>query len=435
LLPLLLLGGCVADNNLWDDSPDGMSTTPGYGLVRMNFTTNVWPQAADTRTPAEGYDVALTDVHLILYDAAGQYVLADYFNSLLDKCQLVAPIANDYTLVAIANTADPDFVARRQGDLATLSGLRALTTADLAAWDDIAAAPALLMTGLAGGVDVVQNQVTRATLPIRRLAAKIQLDVTAAQAEEIRITDYTLYNLPRRTRLLLEALPTEALEADTATARAPGDAVTPLRAADWMTSDTLAPAAGATAFSRTFYMYENRPGIRPAIAAQQDKTPAKVLPDSCTYLVVRGSSPAYRFLEWTICLGANPTDNFNIKRSCLYTYHVTLTTSSTDTRVKMEKGEVSLGISPLVPGDEGRSKDTGYSFIGPAVKPGLNPDDEGRPKDAGYDFVSPDVKPGIAPAGEGRPKDADYHFVGPALKPGIAPAQEKVLPDVDYSFK
>jgi hypothetical protein len=372
----------VADDNLWLDDDLTIPTRPGYGIIRMNFTANVWPRPADTRTTGGDIDDILTDVHIILFDtAADTIVVTDYFDSSFTRCQIHAPIGTDYTLVAIANTADPDFLT--DNSLSTLTKVKAFATPDITAWDDISNASALMMTGTKGNINIEQDKITKTELLLTRVAAKVKLHVTTKEVDDITITGYTLHNLPVRTRLIRNSLTSEADSVDNNTTRAPGDAVSGTRAGDWITSPSVDFTTTTTDFDYTFYMYENRPGVNDTISAQRYKTPAAIA-DSCTYLVVHGTSPTYSVMEWTVCLGANATTNFNIKRNCLYTYNILLSATSSDSRVKMEKGEISLSISPITT-DTDKSLGSAYRFDKPTVAIPFTPVDKGGQK-TDYEF-------------------------------------------------
>lgn len=334
---LLFLSGCVRD-----ESPEGDQA--GMGRLRFALST-ASSHDASTRVMDES---AINDLYLLVYDASHQLLKREYYSSPLaspSDLTLSVRSGSGYTVYGIANTGDESLFSD-VSSIRTEEGLKTFTTSALSSWNSIEGSNYMLMSGSVAGVTVLasssnpSNPVSTCSLSLKRLAAKVALDVGIAAGSNVTISGYRIYGIPKKSYYIAHPLSTEENVdgVDTQTTRAE-DACLPANGGDWTDSGELTPTSG-TSINTSFYMYENRPGVNTAITAQLQKVKANVPAspaDSAAYVVIYGKAPGYVSLSWKIYLGANNTTNFNIKRNCTYTCTVTLKPNDSDVRINYNK--------------------------------------------------------------------------------------------------
>lgn len=339
LLCLLVpLWGCVYENSPEEDMETGM--------LRFVLSTDV-PRDASTRSA----DVnAIHDIHLLVYDASHKLLKRVYYPSPLTSpvdLTLQVRVGSGYTVYGIANTGNESLFSNVSA-IDTEDKLKAFPTGTLSSWDAITNGNYLLMSGSAPDVSVLASSAGSSTcsLSLKRLAAKVTLNVGIAAGSGVTITGYRIYGIPKKSYYIAHPLSTEENKdgVDEQPTRAQ-DACLPANASDWTNSGTI-PLSDVTAFNTVFYMYENRPGVNTSITLQKDKIKAKVPgtpADSAAYVEVYGKAPGYSSLSWKVYLGANNTSNFNVKRNCEYTCNITLKPNDSDTRITYKKPTVWAG--------------------------------------------------------------------------------------------
>ncbi len=337
LLVLLFLSGCVREESS-EDAPAGI------GVLRFSLFT-ASSHDVSTRVIDES---AINDLYLLVYDASHQLLKKEYYSSPLaspSDLTLSVRSGSGYTVYGIANTGNESLFSD-VSVINTEEKLKAFTTGALSSWNDIDSGSYMLMSGSVVGVTVLASSsnasapTSTCSLSLKRLAAKVTLNVGITAGSGVTITGYRVYGIPKKSYYIAHPLSTEENSdgVDEQPTRAQ-DACLPAGAGDWTDSGVLTPTSG-TSINTTFYMYENRPGVNTDIALQKGKvkeavpgTPA----DSAAYVVIYGNAPGYISLSWKIYLGANATTNFNIKRNCTYTCTVTLKPNDSDVRINYNK--------------------------------------------------------------------------------------------------
>ena len=333
---LFFLWGCVSD-----EYPPGNDTR--MGVLRFALSTDI-PHDVSTRSVNEN---AINDLHLLVYDASHKLLKKVYYSSPMASSTdltLLIRAGSGYTVYGIANTGNSSLFANVSA-VDTEDELKAFTTV-LSSWDGIGNGSYLLLSGSVANVTVSASSSnlsapsSTCSLPLKRLAAKVTLNVGIASGSGVTVSGYCIYGLPKKSCYVAHPLTTEenADGIDTQTNRAV-DASLPTNGADW-TNSGLVSLSNVTSFNTSFYMYENRPGVNTSITLQNQKIKANVPAtpaDSAAYVMIYGKAPGYSSLSWKIYLGGNNTGNFNMKRNCQYTYNITLKPNDSDTRITYKK--------------------------------------------------------------------------------------------------
>ncbi|TWV14423.1 DUF4906 domain-containing protein [Bacteroidaceae bacterium HV4-6-C5C] len=320
-----------------DDSTAGLSEDRD-AVIRFQINADT-PKDGITRSIDE--DI-INDLHVLVYNSAGELTGKSYttFSGTTYTVSVLARSGTGCKIYAIANTGSPTLF---DGDVAgTETKLRAITT-NLATWstfNNTSGTVYLPMSGnittdIAAGTTSLQGGIT-----VKRLVAKVTLDVSIASGSGVIISGYCLYGIPGKSYYVAHPLTTEenADGIDTQTTRAT-DGSLPANSGDW-TNSGLVSLSNVTSFNTSFYMYENRPGVNTAISAQSQKIKANVPAtpaDSAAYVVIYGKATGYSRLSWKIYLGGNNTTNFNVKRNFKYTCTITLKPNESDTRINYKR--------------------------------------------------------------------------------------------------
>ncbi|TWV14417.1 DUF4906 domain-containing protein [Bacteroidaceae bacterium HV4-6-C5C] len=305
-------------------------------VIRFQINADT-PKDATTRSVDED---KISDLHILVYNSAGELTGKSYttFSGTTYTVSVLARSGTGCKIYAIANTGSP---ALFDGAVAgTEDKLKAMTT-NLATWATFNATSGTVYLPMSGSVTTDISAGTSSLqggITVKRLMARITLNVGVAAGSGITISGYRVYGIPGRSYYVPHPLATEEQTIDAQTTRAV-DASLPANSGDWINSG-LVSLANVTSFSGNFYMYENRAGVNAGITAQNQKIKANVPAtpaDSAAYVMIYGRSSTYTSLSWKIYLGANNTGNFNIKRNNQYTYTITLKPTESDTRIIFKK--------------------------------------------------------------------------------------------------
>lgn len=287
-------------------------------------------QQTDATTRVE--ENLIKDLHILIYDSNGNLIGQKYTTN--NTVTINTHSATDCTIYAIANTGTPELF--NSYDIHWENNLKNKTYS-LYDWNSLTKNNVLPMTGSQSHINIATGNNSLPDITVKRIAAKITLNVNIDQGYGINIDSYRIYGIPNKTYYVLHPLDTESEPTDTQTTRAK-DAAIPSQPTDWTDSGSISPNS-PTNINTIFYMFENRAGINTTITQQKEKIKANA-PDSATYVVIYGKATGYKFLSWEIYLGATTTTNFNIKRNCNYTYNITLKPTTTDTRVTYKKSSI-----------------------------------------------------------------------------------------------
>jgi hypothetical protein len=333
--------GCIRE----DLSGNGGEEDVPMGV--LGFELSAGSQAnVTTRSVDEN---AINDIHLLVYDGSHKLLKKEYFPSPTSspvQLTMLLPAGSGYTVYGIANTGNGSLFSNVSA-VDTEDKLKAFSTGALSSWNAIGSGSNLLLSGSVGNVTVsasssnVSAPASTCSLSLKRLVAKVTLDVSIASGSGITISGYRIYGIPTKSYYIAHPLNTEDSADDTNTSRATDACLPENSDTDWTNSGQI-KLSNATSFNTSFYMYENRVGVNTTIAAQKNKMKANVPgtpADSAAYMVIDGMALGYRRLSWKIYLGANNTSNFNMKRNWPYTYTITLKANDSDTRITYKKSK------------------------------------------------------------------------------------------------
>lgn len=151
---------------------------------------------------------------------------------------------------------------------------------------------------------------------LRRNVAKITYNITVdPSASDIVLRSVEMMNIPRKNLLFKELT------------------IPQLNASDYMRgSYSEIPSSLASAYSGVDYVFENPQGSIFAITQQEQKNPQNA-PQNATYLLIRAQKGT-KALAYTVYLGVNNTDNFDVRRNSSHTLNIRiLDDDKTDTRI------------------------------------------------------------------------------------------------------
>jgi hypothetical protein len=331
LCSVLLLTACVNETLTIDDS----YLPEGYGLLSLSLKN---AEADNNIVGTRVSESQVHDLHVLIYDDSGALVIRRYYSTSLASYVIPVPDGSGYTVYAIANTGSDDTFT--DDNASTMTKLESLTTS-ISAWNTIGTASYMLASAKATSVTVDKTRDdNECSLSLKRLAAKITINIAAASGQYVNIESFKIGNLPSKSYYVAHPLSTEDVATDVS-----GEAGTDATATTdtWLSipSQTTITDNAVTGFS--FYMFENRRGVNSGITAQKDKGAVNA-PNNATYIEIEGETHQNKGV-WRVYLGANNTSNFNIKRNTAYTYNITLTPTATDTRVTWTAQPASGGGS------------------------------------------------------------------------------------------
>ncbi|MCI1683040.1 MAG: DUF4906 domain-containing protein [Bacteroides sp.] len=321
-------------------SSGGDEQTDAVIRLTINAAT---PQSASTRSVNED---KIHNLHVLVYNSSGELTGKSY--STFDESESVYTVTvnarsgDGCKIYAIANTNNTNSSTLFDGTVAnTEEKLKAIATSSTA-WGDLNNSSATTTYLPMCGSTTVNISAGSTTLDggmkVKRLVAKVRLNVGIASGSGVTISGYRIYGVPKKSYYVAHPLTTEEQTTDTQPTRAE-DACLPANASNW-TDSGLISLSEVTSFNASFYMYENRPGVNADITLQKNKIKAKVPgtpADSAAYVMIYGKATGYSSLSWKVYLGANNTSNFNVKRNCQYTCNITLKPNDSDTRISYKK--------------------------------------------------------------------------------------------------
>lgn len=326
---LIMSASCVEDTLIVNtEAPAGE-----YGMLSLSLNRSVGVGTAVSTRAVNVTD--LHDLHILVYNSAGNLIEQRYFATILsgNKYEFPVPVGNGYTVYGIANTNDE--TAFDEDNAGTTAELEALTTG-ITSWNALDADTYMLMTGKVSSVNVLDKvEHNPCALTLTRIASKVTIKVTVDEPN-LTISDYQVFGLPAKTYLIEQPLPVvdyDEGENDTNTSRATGDAAT--AAADFLSTPKTETTTG---FSVSFYMFENRAGVATGVTSGEKNkgTSAGTFTTNAARIVIHGAKTVsgWDAITWTVYLGGNNFNNYNVKRNGTYSYNISLKRASyADTRI------------------------------------------------------------------------------------------------------
>lgn len=320
-LLLLLFGtvGCVNDFNI----EQTFSQTKNNTLVTF-ILNDVDIREVKTRAVDES---TISDAHILIF-STGHYVSSKYSSG--STITMKVPSGSEYSIYIIANTGNSTLFegsgAIYLKNEATF--LKMMQTYDASV--DASVNNRLVMTGFKKNVKITGDSQSISDIFLERIVAKINLNVKVAKG--LSITGYSIKNLHSLTYLIARPNLNEPDPNDLAV----GDdydkdkAVNHTQDLDFTTTEMS---------NVTFYMYQNRAGGRKKIAGgygslNEESEKAKYAPDKATYIEIRTKGDTYTEAKHRIYLGADNSNNYNIKRNGVYTYYISIKDKmNVDTRI------------------------------------------------------------------------------------------------------
>lgn len=152
-------------------------------------------------------------------------------------------------------------------------------------------------------IAATERSVQLPAVEVRRQVAKIVYRIAVdASAPDIRLLSVCFENVPRCGTLFGEAAPSAAAD-------------------DYCTDGRVEiPPAEASACSGVFYMLQNLQGTVPSITSQRGKNRDNA-PRFATRMLIRAAR-GNRILDYTVFLGENNTDNFDVRRNTFHTLDI-----------------------------------------------------------------------------------------------------------------
>ena len=299
LFPLsVLFTGCMHDKTAVD-SP----------IRNVTVEVGITAKPADRITRATD-ETQIKDLNVYLFGKSSTFKHHIYTKStrLLFECPV-----GEYDLYVAANL---------HADMADLSPaeLEACTIAARSAYDDL---PMSAKTTVTIAASAQGKVVTLPTIQVRRCVAKIAYNIRVANtAGDINLQSVRLMNIPRTSPLFISARPSE-------------------NKADYTSGFySEIPASNAGAFSGVCYVFENMQGRVPGITSQADKS-VRNAPENASYILIRAVR-GNKVLSYSIFLGENNTDSFDIGRNTIQTFNITI---SGDNEVDTRISSYTLGVS------------------------------------------------------------------------------------------
>ena len=268
---------------------------------------NVSVEVGVTARPAERItratdEMQIKDLNVYLFGKTNTFKLHIYTQSPL--LQFECPVG-EYDLYIAANL---------HADMADLSPaeLEACTIASRPAYDDL---PMSAKTTVTIAASAQGKVVTLPSIQVRRCVAKIAYNIRVDNTvSDIELQSVRLMNIPRTSPLFTSAQPSE-------------------NKADYTSGFySEIPPSGNAAYSGVCYVFENMQGCVPGITSQADKSILNA-PENASYLLIRAVR-GDKVLSYSIYLGENNTDNFDVERNTHQTFNITIRCDNeVDTRI------------------------------------------------------------------------------------------------------
>lgn len=254
-----------------------------------------------TRTLNTAQEQTVTDINLWLYHRA--IPDANYHLYLTSTGSMpLSIVGGEYDYYAVANIGK---------DLGMLRPSEASAyTAPIAAESDLEKDSRLLMS-TRGTMNALQG--TRIPITLSRCSARLEftLDVSAAMASQITVTNIQVMNVPSSLRIFGDNHPADL--------------------AGYFDYASRPYQSGA---QHVFYLPENTAGSNTAITNPRNKDKHNA-PKGATYIRISAATSAGR-VEYYIFPGANSTSDFNVRRNNRYVISATITgLNSIDTRMSV----------------------------------------------------------------------------------------------------
>lgn len=291
LVPLsVVFTGCIHDKTTVDSPIQNVSVEVGVTAKPVDRITRVTDE------------MQIKDLNVYLFGKSNTFKLHIYTQSplLLFECPV-----GEYDLYIAANL---------HADMADLSPaeLEAYTVAAQTAYDDL---PMSAKTTVTIAASAQGKVVTLPTIQVRRCVAKIAYNIRVDNTvSDIELQSVRLMNIPRTSPLFTSVRASE-------------------NKADYTSGFySEIPASGSAAFSGVCYVFENMQGCVPGITSQADKS-ARNAPENASYLLIRAVR-GDKVLSYSIYLGENNTDNFDVERNTHQTFNITIRgDNEVDTRI------------------------------------------------------------------------------------------------------
>lgn len=270
-------------------------------VQNVSVEVDITAKPADRITRATD-ETQIKDLNVYLFGKTNTFKLHIYTQSplLLFECPV-----GEYDIYIAANLhAD-------MGDLSPAELAAASVDARIA-YDDL---PMSVKTAVTISVPEQGNKLTLPAIEVRRIVAKIAYNIRVdSSVSDIELKSVKLMNIPRHSSLFTPARPS-----------ASGADYT-----DGFYSEI--PTANAASFSDVCYIFENMQGSVPSITSQSGKS-SQNAPKYASYLLVRAIRGA-KVLSYSIFLGKNNTDNFDVSRNTHQTFNITIRgDNEVDTRI------------------------------------------------------------------------------------------------------
>lgn len=275
---------------------DSIPTGQTEGSVAVSLT--VRPAAAELVTRTTDED-GISDVNMLLYNASGKLTYRCYSQSSTLRFE-TAP--GRYLLFLAANL-------HRELDDMSLAEIKKFAVPYGSDRTDL---PMSAMRE----IEVVKDSSRAVELPavaVHRAVAKVAYNITVDEAAgNLTLTSVRVYNIPRQCRLF-DSRPWET-------------------ASDFTSGPFIGLEDGAKACSGQLYLPENRQGSVPSVQSPRQRNRDNA-PSHATYLLIRAQRDR-RVLDYTVYLGENATDNFDVNRNTFQTYDIIVKgDNEVDTRV------------------------------------------------------------------------------------------------------
>ncbi len=342
----LFICGCT-DDGLVSESP--LPEENSAAVVSLNIKQ----QTSDlVRTRAVDENV-ISNLYILAYNGNGSLIgyksLSSYTQG--QSIQMDANSGTNCTIYAIANLGSTPVLNAQTAN--TESALKALICGPITALDGVTADNKLVMSGSIPVIELFSkgsaNYVNElGTLSISRLVAKNTFTVTAIPG--INITGYSIKNLPKYEYLVARPNANESSADDIAVGN------------DAQVSERFdVPTTPVTSISNlSFYMCENRRGGRVAVngstgTSSDQKEKGLYAPNNATYLEIYATgtlnsnniNARFTSATYRIYLGADNSQNYNVKRNGSYNYIVSINSATDiDTRVTKVSSPSNCYIVP-----------------------------------------------------------------------------------------
>lgn len=279
LVAMLALCSCSKDFQECGDCKDGDNVT-------IDFTLTDDDPVVVSRATNEN---TLGNIQLLLIGPGGRY----YYKPGSSKSQKVTIKKGVYEIYAAANYTP---------------SIENLSAAELnSIYAGFITGNSTIPMGFKAIADL--STVTTYSVPLKRIAAKIQFSVTS---NTVKITSWQICNAPQGAAIM------------------PGGTA----AATYgnVTETSFNNSSGSQkSFSFSAYVPENLAGTKSTITDQKQRTRANA-PANATYLKLEGDSYLYgvtTHIEYWIYLGGNETSDFNIRRNHNYQVNINIINAST----------------------------------------------------------------------------------------------------------